>query len=76
MGSFNGVAICDLVSLYLLDKISSLIWRKNVELYQDDRLAGSNSSSGPALDKMRNNIIALFKQYPLKLISLKRFFRT
>ena len=58
MRSFSGAEICELVSLYL-DEISSLIWTENVELYRDDRLDGSNSSSGPALDKMRNNIIAL-----------------
>ena len=61
MGSFDGAEICELVGLYLLDKLLSLIGRKNVGLYRDDGLAAINSSSGPVLDKMRKNIIPLFK---------------
>ena len=34
-----------MVGLYLLDKLSKLIGRENVELYRDDGLAASNSSS-------------------------------
>ena len=45
----------------------SLIARENVELYRDDRLAAINSSSGPVLDKMRKNIIALFKNEGLSI---------
>ena len=77
MGSFDGAKICELVGLYLLDKLSSLIGRKNVGLYRDDGLAAINSSSGPVLDKMRKNIIALFKNEGLSItietnLSLKR----
>ena len=61
MGSFDGAEICELVGLDLLNKLSSLIGRKNVGLYRDNVLAAINSSSGPVLDKMRKNIIALFK---------------
>ena len=61
MGSFDGAKICELVGLYLLDKVSSLIRRKNLGLYRDGGLVAINSSCGPALDKMRKNIIALFK---------------
>ena len=39
MGSFDGAEICELIGLYLLDKLSSLIGRKNVGLYRDDGLA-------------------------------------
>ena len=67
IGSFDGAEICELVGLYLLDKLSSLIGRKNVGLYRDDGLAAINSSSGPVLDKMRKNIIALFKNEGLSI---------
>ena len=66
MGSFDGAEICELVRLYLL-KLSSLIGRKNVGLYSDNGLAAINSSSGPVLDKMRKNIIALFKNEGLSI---------
>ena len=50
MGSFDEAKICELVDLYLLDKLSILIGRKNVGLYRDDRLAAINNI----------NIVALF----------------
>ena len=59
MGNFDGAEIYELVGLYLVDKLSSLIERENVGLYRDDGLAAVNSSSGPpVLEKMRKNIIA------------------
>ena len=76
MGSFDGAEICELVGLYLLDKLSSLIGRKNVGLYRDDGLAAINSSSGPVLDKMRNNIIALFKNDGLSITIETNLFET
>ena len=48
MGSFDGVNTCDLVGLYLLDKLSNLIRRENVGLYRDDGLAAINGSIGNA----------------------------
>ena len=76
MGSFDGAEICELVGLYLLDKLSSLIGRKNVGLYRDDGLAAINSSSGPVLDKMRKNIIALFKNEGLSITIETNLFQT
>ena len=76
MGSFGGAEICELVGLYVLDKLSSLIGRKNVRLYRDDGLAAINSSSGPVLDKMRNNIIALFKNDGLSITIETNLFET
>ena len=66
----------DLVGLYLLDKLSSLIGRKNVGLYRDDGLAAINSSSGPVLDKMRKDIIALFKNEGLSIVIETNLFET
>ena len=56
-GSFDGAEICELVGLYFLDKLSSLIWRKNVGLYRDEGLAAINSSSGPVLEKLEITIL-------------------
>ena len=49
------LTICELVGVYLFEKLSSLIGRENVGL------AAINSGGRPVLDKMRNKIIALFK---------------
>ena len=61
MGSFDGAEVCELVGLYLLDKLSKLLGKDNVGLYRDDGLAAVRSTSGPVLDKMRKNIITVFK---------------
>ena len=39
----------------------SLIGKENVGLHRDDGLNAITSSSGPALDKMTKNILALFE---------------
>ena len=44
-----------------------LNWERNVRLYRDGRLAAINSSSGPALDKMKKSIIASFKNEGLSI---------
>ena len=76
MGSFDGAKICELVGLYLLAKLSSLIGRENVELYRDDRLGAIISSSGPVLDKMGKNINALFKNEGLSITIETNLFET
>ena len=65
MGSFDGAEVCELVGLYLLDKLSKLLGKDNVGLYRDDGLAAVKSTSGPVLDKMKKNIITLFKNEDL-----------
>ena len=39
MGSFDGAELCELVGLYLLNKIKPLLGTGNVGLYRDDGLA-------------------------------------
>ena len=60
MGRFDGAETCKLVGLYLLNKLSKLLGNDNVGFYSDDGLSAIKSTSGPILDKMRKNIIALF----------------
>ena len=61
MGSYDGAEVCELVGLYLLDKLSSLILRDQIGLYRDDGLAVVNQTSGHKLDRLRKDVIALFK---------------
>ena len=61
MGSYDGAEVCELVGLYLLDKLSSLISRDQIGLYRDDGLALVNQTSGHKLDRLRKRIIALLK---------------
>ena len=67
LGRFDGDEIWEFAGLYLLDKLSKLLGNDNVGLYRDDGLAAIKSTSGTILDKMRKNIIVLFKEEGLTI---------
>ena len=67
MGSFDGAEVCELVGLYLLNKIKSLLGSNNVGLYRDDGLAIVHKASGPKVDRLRKDIISLFKDEGLSI---------
>ena len=47
MGSSDGAEMCELVGLYLLNKIKPLLGSNNVGLYRDDRPAIAHKAIGP-----------------------------
>ena len=61
MGSFDGAEVCELVGLYLLNKIKPLLGSNNVGLYRDDGLAKVHKANGPKVGRLRKDIISLFK---------------
>ena len=67
MGSYDGAEICELVGLYMLNRLSTVIDKSSVGLYRDDGLAATNSANGPKLDRIRKDIIALFKEKGLSI---------
>ena len=62
MGSYYGAEICELVGLYLLNQLSTVIDKSSVGLYRNDGLAAINNANGPKPDRIRKDIIALSKQ--------------
>ena len=72
------IYICELVGLYLLNRLSSLIDRSIVGLYRGNGLAAMNNANGPKLERIRKDIIALFRdenfQLPSKQILPKQVF--
>ena len=63
-----GAEICEIVGIYLLKKLSPLLGKKKQGcLYRDDGFATVNSSSGPVLDRMRKDIISIFKNESLSI---------
>ena len=62
MGSYDGAEICELVGLYLLNQLSTLVDKSSVGLYRNDGLAATNNANGPKPDRIRKDIIALFKE--------------
>ena len=67
MGSYDGAEVCEIVGLYLLTKLTPLMSIKNVGLYRDDGLAVIHKANGPKMDKIRKDIIALFKSEGLSI---------
>ena len=67
MGSFDGVEICEIVGIYLLETLSLLLVKEKFGLSRDKGFATGKSSSGPVLDKMIKNIISVFKNEGLSI---------
>ena len=66
MGTYDGAEVCELVGLYLLSKLAPLVSTKNVGLYRGDGLPVIHRA-GPIMDKIRKDIIALFKSERLSI---------
>ena len=67
MGSYDGAEISEFVGFYLLNQLSTVIDKSSVGLYRDDGLAAINNANGPKLDRIRKDIIALFKEEGLSI---------
>ena len=67
MGSHDGAEVCELVGLYLLNKLSSVVQKEHIGLYRDDGLAVITNANGPKMDKIRKTITGLFKQEGLSI---------
>ncbi len=67
MGSWDGAETCELVGLYLLSKIGSIIPEQCVGLYRDDGLALIENANGPMMDRIRKDLHKCFKDEGLKI---------
>ena len=67
MAFYDGIENCELVGIYLLNRLSITIDRGGVGLYRADGLAAIINTNGPKLDRIRKDIIALFKEEGLSI---------
>ena len=67
MGSWDGAEICQLVGLYILSKLKSIIKPEEMGLYRDDGLAAITGANGPKMDKIRKDMHKIFKDMGLKI---------
>ena len=67
MGNFVGAEVCELVGLHLLNKIKFLLGSNNVGWYRDDRLAIVHKANDSKVDRLRKDIINLFKDERLSI---------
>ena len=62
MGCYDCAEICELVGIYMQNKLCKLINKKDFGLYRDDGLGILRYISGPEADRKRKKIIKIFKQ--------------
>lgn len=67
MGAYDGAEVCEVVGLFMLNKINA-IYPNNVGLYRDDGLAAFKDTSGPAMERIKKKIQALFQECGLKIV--------
>ena len=67
IGPYDGAEICELVRLYLLNRLSTVIDKSSVNLYRDNGVAAINNANGPKVERIRKYIIALFKEGGLSI---------
>ena len=60
MGLHDSAKVCQLVGTYLLGKLSNIIDQKKFGLYRVDELSVIENASGPKLDRLRKDVIAIF----------------
>ena len=67
MGSFQGAEVCELVGLYLLDRVTQVLGKSNVGLYRDDGLAVLYNASGVITERLIKRLHTIFKKEGLKI---------
>ena len=68
MGSFDGAELCELVGLFILHTMSEKHGKNTTGLYRDDGLCCFHNMSGPESDRVRKDLIKMFKdKFQLKI---------
>ena len=67
MGSYDGAEICELVGLFILNKLGQKFGKENIGLYRDDGLAIMKSKSARLANKTRKELHKCFEQFGLKI---------
>ena len=67
IGSHDGAEVRELVGIYLLGKLSRIIYEKNIGLYRGDRLYVIENANGSQLDGLRKGVFAIFHNVGLKI---------
>ena len=61
MGSFDGAEICELVGIYIINKLSSTVKKEEMGLYRDDGLIILRNYTKRTADIKRKEVIKIFK---------------
>jgi hypothetical protein len=66
MGNYDGAEICELVELFILNKLSEKFGKNNIGLYRDDGLMLLSGTGKRLADKAQNLYIAYFTNLVLR----------
>ena len=61
MGSYDGAEICELVGIYILTRLATIIKKSDCGLYRDDGLVILRNVNGQQIDCTLKNTIKIFK---------------
>ena len=67
MGCYDGAEICELVGIFILNKVSNIIDKNSIGLYRDDGLGVFLQLSGPQIEQRKKKIIKIFKDSGLSI---------
>ena len=67
LGCFDGAEVCELVGVFILHLLKTVMRKENVGLYRDDGLGILRNSSGPEIERKRKQIIQIFKTCGLNI---------
>ena len=67
MGSFDGAKTCELVGLFIFNKITEFTPTRKVGLYCDDGLMIIENPDGPSIERIRKKLHSVFQAEGLKI---------
>ena len=67
MGCFGGAELCEIIGIYILTKLQSVLQKDNAGLYRDDGLGVTKELPGPEMERKRKQIIEIFKKLGLSI---------
>ena len=66
-GTFDRAEICELGVLYIQSKLEKILSKSNLGLYRDNGLSLSRNLNGQQTDKVKKNMIGVFKDIGFSL---------
>ena len=67
MGCFDGAEVSELVGVYILHLLKTVMRKENVALHRDDGPGILQNSSGPEIERKRKQIIQIFQSCGLNI---------
>ena len=58
---FDGAEVCELVGNFIFKKLKNVFQNNTFGLFRDDRLAVIKGLPGPEIERLKKNVIKIFK---------------